>query len=516
MTVFPFAMNLSQLFDRSVQMYPDHLAVQCGADKRLTYRELDGRVGALAHWFRVDLGLQPGDRLMLAMKNCPEYMEGLLAAWRAGLCVVPVNSKLHPKEIAGMAEDAGAAVCLSQGSLAVELRNHSAAPAQLDIIDVDSARYRGALEAPYLPVIGGREEDVAWLFFTSGTTGRAKGVMITHANMVSMALNFFADVQDVAPGDALIHVAPLSHGSGLYSIPYWIKGGVQVLPASGGFDEPELFSLLATHARASLFASPTIVQRMVRFANEHGAQASGLRSLLVGGAPFYVEDIKAAVRCFGPKVAQVYGQGESPMTISSISAQQIGAAVDAGDSQLLGSVGFPMTSMQVAVVDGEGKPVVAGALGEVIVRGPSVMAGYWNNPQATASTIVDGALRTGDVGLIDERGLLHLKDRSKDVIISGGTNIYPREVEEVLLTHPAVAEVSVVGVADPEWGESVVAFIVKRPAAEVADDELDAHCLCAIARFKRPKRYIYVPELPKNGTGKVLKRELQHRIRTLE
>ena len=509
-------MNLSQLFQRSVQMYPDRTAVRCGDDMRLTYRELDGRVGALARWFRADLGLQPGDRLMLAMKNCPEYIEGLLASWRAGLCVVPVNSKLHPREIAGMAEDAGAATCLSHGPLAADLRAHSAAHAQFDVINVDSARYRSALGSPYLPAGAGSEEDVAWLFFTSGTTGRSKGVMITHANMVSMALNFLADVQDVAPGDALIHVAPLSHGSGLYSIPYWIKGGMQVLPASGGFDEAELFSLLDTHVRASLFASPTIVQRMVRFASEHTAQASGLRSLVVGGAPFYVEDIKEAVRCFGPRVAQVYGQGESPMTISSISAQQIGAAVTRGDSQLLGSVGFPMTSMNVTVVDGDGKPVAAGELGEVIVRGPSVMAGYWNNPEATAATIVDGALRTGDIGLIDERGLLHLRDRSKDVIISGGTNIYPREVEEVLLTHPAVAEVSVVGAADPEWGESVVAFIVKRPSFDVADADLDAHCLSAIARFKRPKRYIYVPELPKNGTGKVLKRELQHRIGTLE
>ncbi|MBK4739325.1 AMP-binding protein [Noviherbaspirillum pedocola] len=508
-------MNLSQLFQRSVQLYPDCTAVICGNQTRLTYRELDQRVGALAHWFRHGLGLQPGERLLFVLKNCPEYIESLLAAWRAELCVVPVNSKLHPNEIAGMAGDAGARKCLSHGSLADSLREHPAIHAQLDVIDTESENYLTALASPYLPVGGScNESDLAWLFFTSGTTGRSKGVMITHANMVSLALNFWADVQPVAQGDALIHVAPLSHGSGLYSVPYWIKGGTQVLPESGGFDEAELFRLLDTHHRASLFAAPTIVQRMVRYANEHDVRPSGLHTLLVGGAPFYIEDIKAAVQCFGPKIAQVYGQGESPMTISGICAEQLGAAVDAGDSQLLGSVGFPMTSMQVSVVDGDGHPVATGELGEVTVRGPAVMAGYWNNPQATASTIVEGALRTGDVGLIDERGLLHLRDRSKDVIISGGTNIYPREVEEILLTHPAVAEVSVVGAQDPEWGESVVAFIVRQPDVTVEDADLDAHCLSAIARFKRPKRYIYVSDLPKNGTGKVLKRELQKRIGT--
>ncbi|MFC7518968.1 AMP-binding protein [Herbaspirillum sp. GCM10030257] len=506
-------MNLSQLFQRSVQMYPDCTAVACGEQVRRTYRQLHQRVGALAHWFRQDLGLQPGDRLLIVLKNCPEYIEILLAAWRAELCVVPVNSKLHPNEIAEMAEDAGARKCLSHGSLAAALRDHPAIRAQLDVIDTGEGDYLKALASPQLPVGGSCDENaLAWLFFTSGTTGRSKGVMITHANMVNVALNFLSDMQPVSQGDAIVHVAPLSHGSGIYSIPYWIKGGTQVLPESGGFDEVELFSLLDTHQRASLFAAPTMVQRMVRHASENNVRPSGLRALLVGGAPFYIEDIKAAVQCFGPKIAQVYGQGESPMTISRISAEQLGAAVNAGDSELLGSVGFAMTSVQISIADGDGRPVTAGELGEVIVRGPVVMAGYWNNPQATASTIVDGALRTGDIGLIDERGLLHLRDRSKDVIISGGTNIYPREVEEVLLKHPGVAEVSVVGAPDPEWGESVVAFIVRRPNAAVEDADLDAHCLSAIARFKRPKRYIYVSDLPKNGIGKVLKRELQKRI----
>jgi acyl-CoA synthetase (AMP-forming)/AMP-acid ligase II len=203
------------------------------------------------------------------------------------------------------------------------------------------------------------------------------------------------------------------------------------------------------------------------------------------------------------------------MTISALPAEQLAKAVANDDAVMLASVGFVQTAIHVSIVDSEGKPVAIGTPGEVIVGGATVMAGYWNNPEATAQTVSKGALCTGDIGLLDERGLLHLKDRSKDVIISGGTNIYPREVEEALLTHQGVEEVSVVGTPDAEWGEAVVAFVVFRSGAAVTEEELDAVCIQTIARFKRPKRYIFVEELPKNGTGKVLKRELQKRIGTV-
>jgi long-chain acyl-CoA synthetase len=309
----------------------------------------------------------------------------------------------------------------------------------------------------------------------------------------------------------MVHVAPLSHGGGLYSIPYWLHGALQIVPDSGGLDEDELSALLTHYERVSLFASPTIVQRMVRHARQNGGPPPGLRTLIVGGAPFYVEDIKEAVACFGPRVAQIYGQGESPMSISALSAAQIADAVATNDDALLGSVGYVQASMEVELRSGDGSPAALGELGEVTVKGPTVMLGYWNNARATADTIVDGWLHTGDIGILDARGLLHLKDRSKDVIISGGTNIYPREVEEALTRHEAVQEVSVVGVADPEWGESVLAFVVLKPGAQVQAQDLDRLCLASIARFKRPKRYVFLDELPKNSTGKVLKRELQQR-----
>ena len=504
-------MNLSQLFQRSVQQYGERPALAGGTATPFTYRELDVRVRALAAYLRQTLDLQRGDRIMLALKNCPQYFEMMLASWHAGLCVVPVNSKLHVNEIIYMLQDSGARACVAHGELHRALAG--TADGAVALIDIHSAGYQGALAGPLMaPGTDGQQEGddaLAWLFYTSGTTGRPKGVMLTQANLVSMALHFYTDMQAVSEGDALIHVAPMSHGGGLYSLPYFIWGGLQVVPESGGLDEAELFTLLAAYGKASLFASPTIVTRLVQHAASHPVSWPGLRCMFVGGAPFYVEDIKAAVACFGPRIAQIYGQGECPMTISGLPAAQLADAVVRDDSAMLASVGYVQTAMRVTVVDAENLPLPAGTPGEVIVRGPAVMAGYWNNPQATAQTVGGGALRTGDIGLLDERGLLHLKDRSKDVIISGGSNIYPREVEEALLTHAGVEEVSVVGAFDPEWGEVVVAFVVGRGGSAPDAAQLDAVCLESIARFKRPKRYVFVQELPKNGTGKVLKRELQ-------
>ncbi|TCS38345.1 acyl-CoA synthetase (AMP-forming)/AMP-acid ligase II [Paucimonas lemoignei] len=505
-------MNLSHLFQRSVQLYAQRPALAKGTEPALTYSELNQRVRSLAYWLRHTLGLQAGDRIMLAMKNCPEYMELMLASWHAGLAVVPVNSKLHPNEIDYMLRDSGARACMSQGELFQALQPVAAQIVDLQLVDVASEAYRLAMNNPPLPPVSDSDRDLAWLFYTSGTTGRPKGVMLSHANMVSAAMHFYSDVQTIASDDVLVHVAPMSHGSGIYSLPYFIKGALQVVPESGGLDEAELFGLFNHYDKVSLFAAPTIVHRLVQYAQNNPVSSPGLRALLVGGAPFYVEDIKAAVQCFGPRIAQMYGQGETPMTISALPAEHLARAVAENDTAMLASVGFVQTAIHVSIMDGDNKPVAPGVAGEVVVRGPTVMSGYWNNPEATQKTVVDGALRTGDIGLLDERGLLYLKDRSKDVIISGGSNIYPREVEEALLTHAAVAEVSVVSAPDPEWGEVVVAFVVCHAGATVTAEELDDHCIQSIARFKRPKRYVFVPEFPKNSTGKVLKRELQKSI----
>ncbi|SSW66178.1 AMP-binding protein [Achromobacter agilis] len=504
-------MHLSSLFHRSALMHADRPALAAGTRDPLTYAQLQARVQALAGWLRGPMGLQPGQRVMLALRNHPSYIESMLAIWHAGLCAVPVNAKLHPNELEYILRDSGARLCLSQGEVADALAPVAGSLEAVRVMDVESAAYAEGARGPALALEPRPPQELAWLFYTSGTTGKPKGVMLSHANLVGMCLNFYADVQAVASGDAMVHVAPLSHGGGLYSIPYWLHGALQIVPDSGGLDEDELCALLTHYDRVSLFASPTIVQRMVRHARQAGGPPPGLRALIVGGAPFYVEDIKDAVACFGPRVAQIYGQGESPMSISALSAAQVAEAVASNDDALLGSVGYVQTSMAVELRNGAGQPAAPGELGEVTVKGPTVMLGYWNNPRATADTLADGWLHTGDIGTLDTRGLLHLKDRSKDVIISGGTNIYPREVEEALMRHDAIQEVSVVGTPDPEWGESVLAFVVLKPGAQAQAQDLDRLCLASIARFKRPKRYVFLEELPKNSTGKVLKRELQQR-----
>lgn len=234
-----------------------------------------------------------------------------------------------------------------------------------------------------------------------------------------------------------------------------------------------------------------------------------LKTVVVGGAPFYVEDVRAAVARLGPCIAQIYGQGETPMTITAQSASEIDTAVRRGDDEFLGSVGIRQALVEVEIWDGNDRPVQVGELGEVVVRGPSVMKGYLNNEKASQSTLARGWLHTGDVGYLTPRGLLVLKDRSKDVIISGGSNIYPREVEEVLLRHPQVADAAVIGRPSAEWGEDVCAFVVARPQVKLAAQDLDRLCLEHIARFKRPKEYFFLESLPKNNTGKVLKTALR-------
>ncbi|HCF1525218.1 AMP-binding protein [Pseudomonas aeruginosa] len=512
-------MHLNRLFQRSVRMHGQRPALVRGRGEPITYAQLDLRVRALARWLRHDLGLARGDRVVLAMKNYTEYAEALLALWTAGLCAVPVNNKLHPQEVAYILENSDSRLCLSSGDLLEQLRPVAAKLPGLAMVDVRGDAWQQALTGEPLPCAEetGSDYELAWLFYTSGTTGRPKGVMLTHANLVAMSLNFFADVLAIDEHDVLVHVAPMSHGGGLYGIAYMLRGSLQVVPESGGFDEAELFDLLAHYQKVSLFAAPTIVLRMVEHAKRTRALADapvcpGLRCLITGGAPFYVEDIKAAVQCFGPRIAQVYGQGETPMTISALSAVRIAQAVEEGDGELLASVGYPQTTVEIEILDSMGHPVTPGTLGEVTVRSPTVMRGYWSNPEATAQTMPDGVLHTGDVGFLDTRGLLHLRDRSKDVIISGGTNIYPREVEEVLLRHPEVEEVSVIGTPDPEWGEAVTAVVVVRNGSSVDQTELDTLCLESIARFKRPKHYVFMEALPKNATGKVLKNQLRQAI----
>ncbi len=485
------------------------------AGATLSFGAFVEQAARIAGGLRGTHGLSARDRVVVCMENRGEFLPALFGCWIGGLCAVPANAKLHPREIAHIARDSGAAAVLTSEALAQgvdeALRDDGRPPPALVV--AGSAGWARLLASPPADCAEVAPTDLAWIFYTSGTTGRPKGAMLTHRNLMFMSLAYAADIERVSPGDVKLHAAPLSHASGLYALPHLFAGGHQVvLP---GFETDEVLAAFERWREVTMFAAPTMLTRLVGAAGS-GARAPGLRTLYYGGGPMYVSDLRRALDLFGPRLWQLYGQGESPMTITGLSKDDHQG--DGGPAHLarLASCGIARTGVEVRVVGEDGRPLPAGEPGEVVTRSDCAMAGYWNNPDATASALRDGWLWTGDVGALDERGYLTLRDRSKDMIISGGTNIYPREIEEVLLRHPALLECSVVGRPHPDWGEEAVAFVVLRPGHDVSDHDLDGLCLEHIARFKRPKAYRRVDALPKNNYGKVLKTELRRTLREEE
>jgi long-chain acyl-CoA synthetase len=507
-------LTLVHLLRRQARQAPARPAILHGTRLHATHGDWAARCAGLAQRLR-GAGLAPGERVLLFMRNHPRYLELLWGAWWAGLVVVPVNAKLHPREVEWIVADAGA----RWGFVTRDVAPDALAGLERQV-DAESAE-ADALLAPVadafaVPVSERDAGDTAWLFYTSGTTGRPKGVMITHRNLLTMGMAYFVDVDPVAAADAMVYAAPMSHGAGIYAVPHLMAGARHVVPASGGVDPAELFELGRDVGPLSTFAAPTIVRRLVDHAEQAGlgpAEAAlSFKTIVYGGAPMYVADIRRALAQMGPRFVQIYGQGETPMVGTALAREHLADTAHPRYLERIASVGVAQTPVQVRVADDQGRELPLGEVGEVLVKGDSVMAGYWRNPEASAAAVRDGWLFTGDVGCLDADGFLTLKDRSKDLIISGGSNIYPREIEEVLLTAPGVAEVAVIGVPDPEWGESVVAFVVARPGTEIDPAALDAFCLERIARFKRPKRYLQLPELPKNHYGKVLKTVLRTQL----
>jgi long-chain acyl-CoA synthetase len=503
-------MNIAHWLARHGLAAPDAPALAQGLEISARYGELAANTARRAGALRDVWGLNPGDRVAIIATNTPRYVKLLCAIWHAGLVAVPVNAKLHGLEIAFILAQSGARAAFVSDDLESIVAPH--APPSLERLTViGGAEYRALALADPIRVEPRGVDDLAWLFYTSGTTGKPKGAMLTHGNLAAMSWAYLTEVDQALVGDAILHAAPMSHGSGLYIMAHVMRRGVNAVPESGGFDPAEIFALTqgwrARHGRPmAMFAAPTMVKRLVAAASRHGpGPGRGLRTLIYGGAPMYVADCKAALDALGPCLAQIYGLGESPMTITTLPKHEIADRAHPLWEARLASAGMPYPCVEVAVVDGEGQPLPVGDTGEVICKGTPVMAGYWDNPQATAKSLRDGWLFTGDVGAFDATGYLTLKDRSNDLIISGGSNIYPREVEEVLLTHEGVREVSVIGRPDAEWGESVIAYVV----GEAGSQSLDALCLARIARFKRPKEYVFVEALPKNNYGKVLKTQLR-------
>jgi len=509
-------MNVGKLLTKSAQTFPGKPAIAYGP-KKLTYSEFNSRANRLANAL-YKLGVKQGDNIALLQYNYPEMLESMFACFKSGCGAVPINFRLHPKESAFIIDHSEAkAVILSPefNEPITEIRGRI--PKARHIITLSDAEgdllnYEKLVseESDQFTDVDVQPDDLAWIFYTSGTTGMPKGAMLTHRNLIAMTMNFYADI---SPGfgadEVILHAAPFSHGSGLYALPNIGKAALNVIPESKSFDPELIFKAIEDFRVTNMFAAPTMVKLMIDSPAVDKYDHRSLKALNYGGAPMLVEDMKEAMVRLGSCLVQLFGQAESPMTITYLPHRDHVLEGTPKQMERLASAGIPRTDVEVKIFDPDDRELPPGKMGEIVTRSDLVMKGYWRNPEATADTIKNGWLHTGDMGYMDESGYLFIMDRSKDMIISGGENIYPREIEEVLVKHPAVREVAVIGVPDPKWGEAIKAVVSCAERKSTTEDELIAFCKDNIASYKKPKSVDFVDELPKNNYGKILKRELR-------
>src|SRR5712675_2110015 len=485
-------MNLAHLLTQNARRHGDRVGFIWG-EKSWTWREIDGQVSALAAALAAR-GIVKGDRILVHAKNCDEMFWSMFAAFRLGAVWVPTNFRLMPDEVAWLATASGAKAFLCHGDFpghaaAVEAaspalvfiwRIGEGAFGEKSVSEAITAHAGAAIEAADVEY-----DDPCWFFFTSGTTGRSKAAVLTHGQMAFVITNHLADL---TPGttetDASLVVAPLS---------------------TEKFDIAEAFRLIETHRVSNLFTVPTILKMMVEHPAIDRFDHSSLRHVIYAGAPMYRQDQKFALKKLGKVIVQYFGLGEVTGNITVLPAAL--HEDEDGPKARVGTCGFERTGMQVQIQDDQGRELKPFETGEICVIGPAVFAGYYDNPEANAKAFRDGWFRTGDLGHMDEEGFVYITGRASDMYISGGSNIYPREVEEKILTHPAIGEVAVLGVPDPFWGEVGIAVCVAREGANaVTEADMAAFLAPKVPRYKMPKRFFFWDALPKSGYGKVPKR----------
>ena len=492
-------------------------------DRTITYAEGRTRLDAIAGGL-LTLG-KVGDRVAIVSTNRFEAFEIYLAAMHAGMAATPMNPKLHAKEYEHIILDSGASIVVYSAEFEETMQEiRQSLPSGDRVFCIGSKTttslgrdYESLLTLSTTPFAGVNIDpgDLAWLFYTSGTTGRPKGAMETHRNLVTMVQQFLTSGLDAGEDDVMLHLAPVSHGTASVGLVFLSRGGAQAFPLSKSFEPAKVFEAIEKYRVTATMMAPTMVQMLTRSPDRARFDVSSLKTVVYGGAPMHQAVLLEAMEAFGPIFMQGYGQGEAAAICAVLPKREHVCDGDAKKLKRLGSVGREPVAVMLRVLDDEGMPQPVGVPGEVAVRTDLVMKGYWNNPAATAEAIRDGWLLTGDVGYLDEDGYLFLTDRKKDMIISGGSNIYPREIEEVLFTHPAVAEASVIGVPDEKWGEAVLAVVVLRPGMSADQADIIEHCKNHIASFKKPKAVAFVESLPKSSYGKILKRELRLRFPAL-
>ncbi len=497
--------NLSCLLLNTARRLPDMPCVIHG-DLTRSWGALAGRTRAAAAKLG-EMGIVRGDRVLVHARNSADYIEVMFACWMVGAVFVPTNFRLTPPEVAFLAEFSGACLHIFGREFAghAEAARNPSCRAQIWMEEWDDlACHPHQMTRP----AEADRDDGCWFFFTSGTTGRPKASVLTHGQMAFVVNNHLADLMPgMTERDASIVVAPLSHGAGVHLLSQVARGVVSVLPPSERFDADEIWALVARYRVSNMFTVPTIVNLLCRHQAVDRHDHSSLRHVIYAGAPMYRADQIHALQKLGKVLVQYFGLGEVTGNITVLPPEL--HSVEDDPAFPIGSCGYPRTGMEIAIINPNGTILAPYETGDICVRGQAVFAGYYNNPDATAKAFADGWFHTGDLGHLDERGFLYITGRASDMYISGGSNVYPREIEEALLTHPAIAEACVLGIPDPQWGEVGVAVLVLEAGQSVDDAAVKAHLDGKIARYKFPSRVVVWESLPKSGYGKVVKREVK-------
>jgi acyl-CoA synthetase (AMP-forming)/AMP-acid ligase II len=514
-------MNLGQLLTQTAKLFPDHAGlVERG--RTWTWTEIDARVDAMVTALRY-MGLKKGDKILVQSRNNLQLFESCWVAFRLGCVWVPTNFRLTPPEISYLGASSGARAMIYEPDFADHVDAVRAASNALEFVVCIGQPRAG--EGSYEELVdrhshGPAEpatvayDDPLWFFYTSGTTGKPKAGVLTHGQMAFVVSNHLADlIPGTTERDCSIAVAPLSHGAGIHALLNVARGSPTVIMPGEKLDPEQFWQLVAEHRVSNLFTVPTIVRMLVEHPSVDAYDHSSLRYVIYAGAPMYRADQKLALQKLGKVLVQYFGLGEVTGNITVLTPEMHSADDDDPNANI-GSCGRPRVGMEVAILDAELQHVALGTVGEICCRGPAVFSGYHNNADATAKALRGGWFHTGDLGRLDSRGLLYITGRESDMYISGGSNVYPREVEEVLLTHPGVAEVAVLGVPDPKWGEIGVAVIVREADGHPVDEHaLLAHLEGRCAKYRWPHQMFFWDTLPKSGYGKVTKNDVLRILR---
>lgn len=503
-------MNLAHFADQTAMRHPERPGFIWG-DQSWSWKQINARVNAMAFALKNDFGVQKGDRILVQSSNCNQMFESMLACFRIGAVWVPANFRGTPQDLDWQAESSGAVglICHS------DFPDHAStcAPRLRFTIAIGSADFGPSYDdlveqhlGQIAPLQDVDRDDPCWLFFTSGTTGKPKASVLTHGQMAFVITNHLCDlIPATTQQDVSLIVAPLSHGAGIHALLQIARGAVSVLPGGERFDAGDIWHLIAAHGVTNIFTVPTILKMLVEHPAVDQVDHSSLRYVIYAGAPMYRVDQEYALQKLGPVLVQYFGLGEVTGNITVLPTTEH----TIGNDPRIGSCGYARTGIQVQIQDGNGAPLPPGESGEFCIIGPAVFAGYWNNPDANEKAFRNGWFRTGDIGHMDEQGYFYITGRESDMYISGGSNIYPREIEEKILQYAGIGEVAIIGIPDPKWGEIGIAICVAKAGDTPSGDDIKQYLSPLIASYKMPKEFHFWDELPKSGYGKITKKQVR-------